>query len=224
MESASIIRSSRGVPVLSIFVEQAEAGCAIDRTILDARDEERIRMFSNRWTRPGPSCANDRGHSSRRVATESSFSVLASLTTRTPWNNRSLFSTKCIPTFSLVSFRPLAYTVKVAGRRGRGVTASSLMPARVLIIPLLGRARLHGHVNVAGVGARCNVGRLDVGADRSMGGTRLATEVALQPLGRLEFSRLVLLLEVQRFPRQHVLPRRETLAGKAYGKNGRVTP
>lgn len=105
MESASIIRSNRGVPVLSIFVEQAEAGCAIDRTILDARDEERIRMFSNRWTRPGPSCANDRGHSSRRVATESSFSVLASLTTRTPWNNRSNFLDKMYTHLSLGIFQ-----------------------------------------------------------------------------------------------------------------------
>lgn len=126
-----------------------------------------------------------------------------------------------LPLFhTLTPFRPLGYPVKVARRRRRvPAGAAPLVPGRVrvgrvLVIPLLGRARLHGDVDVTRVRARWN-GRVVQRVNGSMGGAGLAAEVALQPLGRLEFPRLVLLLEIQRFPRQHVLTGREVLSWEA---------
>lgn len=89
----------------------------------------------------------------------------------------------------------------------------------VLIIPVLGRARLHRDVDVTCVRARWN-GRVVQRVNGSMGGARLAAEVALQPLGRFEFSRLVFLLEIQRFPRQYVLTSREILPWEAWEGEG----
>lgn len=124
-------------------------------------------------------------------------------------------------TFPLIPLRPLAYPVKVA-RRWRRVAARRAAPlssrvrvGHVLVIPLLGRAGLHGDVDVTRVRARWNGGVVQR-VNGSMGGARLAAEMALQPLGRFEFPRLVFLLEIQRFPRQHVLTSREILSWEAW--------
>lgn len=125
----------------------------------------------------------------------------------------------------MTPFRPLGYPVKVARWRRRvPAGAAPLVPGRVrvgrvLVIPLLGRARLHGDVDVTRVRARWN-GRVVQRVNGSMGGAGLAAEVALQPLGRLEFPRLVLLLKIQRFPRQHVLTGREVLSWEAWREGG----
>lgn len=93
--------------------------------------------------------------------------------------------------------------------------SSRVRVGHVLVIPLLGRAGLHGDVDVTRVRARRNGGVVQR-VNGSMGGARLAAEMALQPLGRFEFPRLVLLLEIQRFPRQHVLTSREILSWEAW--------
>lgn len=112
-------------------------------------------------------------------------------------------------TSSLISLGPLADTVKVSRGRvrvtsaGGGGGASLTTAGVVLIVPFLRRAGFHGDIDVTRVAGR--YGRV-IGVVRSVRGARVAAEVALQPLGRLEFSRLVLLLEVQRLLRQRVLP------------------
>lgn len=93
--------------------------------------------------------------------------------------------------------------------------SSRVRVGHVLVIPLLGRAGLHGDVDVTRVRARWNGGVVQR-VNGSMGGARLAAEMALQPLGRFEFPRLVFLLEIQRFPRQHVLTSREILSWEAW--------
>lgn len=93
--------------------------------------------------------------------------------------------------------------------------SSRVRVGHVLVIPLLGRAGLHGDVDVTRVRARRNGGVVQR-VNGSMGGARLAAEMALQPLGRFEFPRLVFLLEIQRFPRQHVLTSREILSWEAW--------
>lgn len=93
--------------------------------------------------------------------------------------------------------------------------SSRVRVGHVLVIPLLGRAGLHGDVDVTRVRARWNGGVVQR-VNGSMGGARLAAEMALQPLGRFEFPRLVLLLEIQRFPRQHILTSWEILSWEAW--------
>lgn len=107
----------------------------------------------------------------------------------------------------MVSFRPLADPMKVSRRR-LGVSAgdASLMAAgtRVLIFAFLRCAGFHSDVDVACV--RASWKRRVVGVERPVGGTRVAAEMTLQPFGRLELPRLVLLLQVQRLLRQGIFP------------------
>lgn len=68
------------------------------------------------------------------------------------------------------------------------------MAAGTHVVPFLRCAGLHGDVDVAGV--RASRKRRVVGVEGPVGGARIAAEVTLQPFGRFEFPRLVLLLEV----------------------------
>lgn len=88
----SVRFSLRASTALSIFVERAAAACVVDsRTILGARGGERIRTFSSRSTRLGPS-SDPRVHScesSPRIGTGSSFSLdFASLSLDTSQTTR----------------------------------------------------------------------------------------------------------------------------------------
>lgn len=92
----------------------------------------------------------------------------------------------------MISLGPLADTLKVTAGRGRSASWWR-------------SGRLHGDVYVARVGLVVEL--LEILVHRAVSARPgLATEVALEPLGGLEFTCLVLLLEVQGLFGKGVLP------------------